>query len=41
MLAANPVRRANLAGLRLGVSLVEFGDNWWFDIGADETKNGS
>ena len=40
MLAANPVRRANLAGLRLGVSLVEFGDNWWFDIGADETKNG-
>ena len=40
MLAANPVRRANLAGLRLGVSVVERGDSWWLDIGKDETKNG-
>ena len=40
MLAANPVRRANLAGLRLGVSIVERGDGWWLDIGEDETKNG-
>ncbi len=40
MLAANPVRRANMAGLRLGVSIVERGDNWWLDIGEDETKNG-
>ena len=40
MLAANPVRRANIAGLRLGVSIVERGDGWWLDIGEDETKNG-
>ena len=39
-LAARPLRRRNLAGLRIGHSLIRQGSDWWIDIPAAETKTG-
>nr|WP_283949934.1 site-specific integrase [Limobrevibacterium gyesilva] len=38
LLAARPLRRRNLAGLRIGHSVVQRGGDWWLDIPASETK---
>ena len=40
-LAARPLRRRNLAGLRIGHSLIRHGADWWIDIPAAETKTGT
>ncbi|MGE3298556.1 MAG: tyrosine-type recombinase/integrase [Porticoccaceae bacterium] len=40
-LAARPLRRRNLAALRLGHSLRRHGPDWWIDIPAGETKTGA
>ncbi len=40
-LAARPLRRRNLADLRLGHSLVRQGSDWWIDIPGPETKTGT
>jgi len=40
-LAARPLRRRNLAGLRIGHSLRQQGPDWWIDIPGEETKTGA
>jgi integrase len=40
LLAARPLRRANLAGLRLGASLVRQRGGWWILLPGAETKTG-
>jgi hypothetical protein len=35
-----PLRRANMAGLRLGTSLTRRGGSWWISLAAAETKTG-
>jgi site-specific recombinase XerD len=40
VLAACPLRRANMAGLRLGSSLQRRGETWWIHLREAETKNG-
>jgi integrase/recombinase XerD len=40
LLAARPLRRANMAGLRLGTSLTRRGGSWWISLAAAETKTG-
>lgn len=37
-LAARPLRRRNLAGLRIGQSLVQRAGTWWLEITGEETK---
>jgi integrase/recombinase XerD len=39
LLAARPLRRANMAGLRLGSSLQRRGDGWWIALDEAETKS--
>lgn len=40
-LAARPLRRRNLAGLRIGHSFYRRGTDWWIDIPGDQTKTGT
>lgn len=39
-LAHRPVRRRNLASMRLGQHLVQYGQEWWVLFTAEETKTG-
>ena len=39
LLAARPIRRRNLANLRIGRHLIRAGDGWTISIPANETKN--
>ena len=40
LLAARPLRLANITGLRLGQSIIRRDDGWWLDIDGEETKTG-
>jgi integrase/recombinase XerD len=41
LLAARPLRRRNLAGLRLGEHVVRRGPDWWLQVPGAETKTGT